>query len=51
MDLAELRAYRELLYFFLLGDIKVRYKQTVIGAGKSTLLKTAPRVNVEYTNL
>ena len=30
---AELWAYRELLYFFVWRDIKVRYKQTVIGAG------------------
>jgi lipopolysaccharide transport system permease protein len=32
LDLAELWAYRELLYFFIWRDIKVRYKQTVIGA-------------------
>ena len=32
LDLAELWAYRELLYFFVWRDIKVRYKQTVIGA-------------------
>jgi len=30
--LAELWAYRELLYFLVWRDIKVRYKQTVIGA-------------------
>jgi homopolymeric O-antigen transport system permease protein len=29
--LAELWRYRELLYFFVLRDIKIRYKQTVIG--------------------
>jgi lipopolysaccharide transport system permease protein len=29
----ELWAYRELLYFFVWRDIKVRYKQTIIGAG------------------
>lgn len=29
----ELWAYRELLYFFIWRDLKVRYKQTVIGAG------------------
>src|SRR5450631_1487549 len=32
LDLGELWAYRELLYFFIWRDIKVRYKQTVIGA-------------------
>jgi lipopolysaccharide transport system permease protein len=31
--LAELWAYRELLYFFIWRDIKVRYKQTLLGAG------------------
>ncbi|MBI4526973.1 MAG: ABC transporter permease [Deltaproteobacteria bacterium] len=33
LNLTELWAYRELLYFFVWRDIKVRYKQTVIGAG------------------
>lgn len=33
LNLRELWAYRELLYFFVWSDIKVRYKQTVIGAG------------------
>jgi lipopolysaccharide transport system permease protein len=32
LDPPELWAYRELLYFFVWRDIKVRYKQTVIGA-------------------
>src|SRR5882762_4935757 len=32
LDLPELWAYRELLYFFVWRDVKVRYKQTVIGA-------------------
>ncbi len=32
-DLAEIAASRELLYFLVWRDIKVRYKQTVIGAG------------------
>ena len=31
-DLRELWEYRELLYFFIWRDIKVRYKQTAIGA-------------------
>lgn len=32
LDLGELWAYRELLYFLVWRDLKVRYKQTVIGA-------------------
>jgi lipopolysaccharide transport system permease protein len=32
LHLAELWRYRELLYFFVWRDIKVRYKQTVLGA-------------------
>ncbi len=32
LDLAELWASRELLYFFVWRDIKIRYKQTAIGA-------------------
>lgn len=31
LDLAELWAYRELLYFLALRDVKIRYKQTAIG--------------------
>ena len=31
LDLRELWDYRELLYFFIWRDIKVRYKQTVLG--------------------
>jgi lipopolysaccharide transport system permease protein len=37
LDLPELWAYRELLYFFVWRDIKVRYKQTVIGAAWAIL--------------
>jgi lipopolysaccharide transport system permease protein len=33
LNLRELWEYRELLYFFVWRDLKVRYKQTVIGAG------------------
>jgi lipopolysaccharide transport system permease protein len=33
LHLRELWAYRELLYFLVWRDIKVRYKQTVLGAG------------------
>src|SRR5215468_12531963 len=32
VDLRELWSYRELLYFFVWRDVKVRYKQTTIGA-------------------
>jgi len=32
LDLGELWAYRDLAYFFIWRDIKVRYKQTAIGA-------------------
>jgi len=31
LDLQELWAYRELLYFFMWRDVKVRYKQTALG--------------------
>jgi lipopolysaccharide transport system permease protein len=37
LDIAELWAYRGLLYFFIWRDIKVRYKQTVIGAAWAIL--------------
>lgn len=36
-DLREMWEYRELLYFFVWRDIKVRYKQTVLGAGWAVL--------------
>jgi len=32
VDLGELYSYRELLYNFILRDLKVRYKQTLLGA-------------------
>jgi lipopolysaccharide transport system permease protein len=37
LDLQEFWAYRELLYFFVWRDIKVRYKQTVIGVAWAVL--------------
>ena len=37
LDLTELWAYRELLYFLVWRDIKIRYKQTVIGAAWAIL--------------
>ncbi len=33
LDLREVWNYRELVYYFVWRDIKVRYKQTVVGAG------------------
>src|SRR5260221_5984008 len=33
LDLHEIWEHRELLYFLVWRDIKIRYKQTVIGAG------------------
>lgn len=37
IDLRELWVYRELLYFFIWRDIKVRYKQTLLGAAWAIL--------------
>jgi lipopolysaccharide transport system permease protein len=37
LNFTELWAYRELLYFLLWRDIKIRYKQTVIGVAWSVL--------------
>lgn len=37
LNLLELWSYRELLYFFIWRDIKVRYKQTVFGAAWAVL--------------
>jgi lipopolysaccharide transport system permease protein len=37
LDLGEVWAYRDLVYFFVWRDIKVRYKQTVIGASWAIL--------------
>jgi lipopolysaccharide transport system permease protein len=37
LGLAELWQYRELLYFFVWKDLKVRYKQTAIGAAWAVL--------------
>lgn len=37
VDLRELWAYRELLYFLVWRDIKVRYKQTLLGAAWAVL--------------
>jgi lipopolysaccharide transport system permease protein len=37
LNLRELWAYRELVYFFTWRDIKIRYKQTVLGAAWAVL--------------
>jgi lipopolysaccharide transport system permease protein len=37
LDLRELWSYRELLYFFVWRDVKVRYKQTLLGAAWAIL--------------
>jgi lipopolysaccharide transport system permease protein len=37
LDLHELWAYRELLYFLVWRDVKVRYKQTLLGAAWAVL--------------
>jgi lipopolysaccharide transport system permease protein len=37
IDLQEVWHYRELLYFFVWRDIKIRYKQTVVGAAWAVL--------------
>src|SRR5215475_1152870 len=37
LDLKSIWEYRELLYFLVWRDLKVRYKQTVIGAGWAIL--------------
>ncbi|HUK52720.1 MAG TPA: ABC transporter permease [Candidatus Binatia bacterium] len=43
-NLGELSAYRELLYFFVWREIKVRYKQTVIGVGWAVLQPVATMI-------
>src|SRR5690606_28616478 len=37
LNLGELWHYRDLLYFFVWRDIKVRYKQTILGASWAIL--------------
>ncbi|HYT90927.1 MAG TPA: ABC transporter permease, partial [Gemmataceae bacterium] len=44
IDLGELWRYRELLYFLVWRDIKVRYKQTVLGAAWAILQPLATMV-------
>ncbi|MGH9775223.1 MAG: ABC transporter permease [Candidatus Acidiferrales bacterium] len=44
LHLAELWQYRELLYFFVWRDIKIRYKQTAIGAAWVVLQPLLPMV-------
>jgi lipopolysaccharide transport system permease protein len=44
LDWAELWEYRELLYFLVWRDVKVRYKQAVLGAGWAVLQPTMAMV-------
>ena len=44
LDLRELWQYRELLYFLVWRDVKVRYKQTVLGAAWAILQPIATMV-------
>jgi len=44
VDFAEMWRYRELLYFLIWRDIKVRYKQTALGAGWAILQPLAQMV-------
>jgi lipopolysaccharide transport system permease protein len=44
VDLAELWRFRELLYFLIWRDVKVRYKQTVLGAAWAVLQPFATMV-------
>jgi lipopolysaccharide transport system permease protein len=44
LSIGELWAYRELLYFLIWRDIKVRYKQTLLGAGWAILQPTLTMV-------
>jgi lipopolysaccharide transport system permease protein len=43
-DLKELWAYRELLFFLTLRDVKLRYKQTILGVGWSVLQPVATMI-------
>src|SRR5688500_7080997 len=43
-DLAELWRYRELVFFLMWRDVKVRYKQTVMGASWAILQPFASMV-------
>ena len=53
LNLQELWQYRELLYFLVWRDIKVRYKQTVLGAGWAVIqpLLTALVFGLFFGNL
>lgn len=44
VDLGELWRYRELLYFLVWRDVKVRYKQTVLGAAWAVLQPLATMI-------
>src|SRR6201991_5062693 len=42
LDLGRAWAYRELLYFLIWRDVKVRYKQTLLGAGWAIIQPLLP---------
>src|SRR5688572_25169211 len=44
IDFGELWRYRELLYFLVWRDVKVRYKQTILGAAWAVLQPVATMV-------
>jgi lipopolysaccharide transport system permease protein len=44
LELGELWRYRELLYFLVWRDVKVRYKQTVLGVGWAVLQPVATMI-------
>jgi len=44
LNLREFWAYRELIYFFVWKDLKVRYKQTFVGAAWAVLQPTATMI-------
>jgi lipopolysaccharide transport system permease protein len=41
IDFAELWAHRDVLYFLMWRDLKVRYKQTLLGAGWVVLSRSS----------
>jgi lipopolysaccharide transport system permease protein len=53
IDLGELWSYRELLYFLIWRDVKIRYKQTAIGAAWAILqpLLTMLMFTVIFSNI
>src|SRR6266705_2736975 len=48
LELRELCDYRELLYFLIWRDIKVRYKQTVLGAAWAVIQPVVTMIIFTY---